>query len=103
MTEPTNDMKQDSRWHIGKEIPLALIAAVVVQTAGGAMWLATLSNKVDSAIDQLKEFKADRYTKEDARRDRELTVLLIQSLQARDTEIERRVGLLEAPPRMSLK
>lgn len=83
-------------WHIAREIPIALVAAVVLQTVGGAMWLASLSNKVDAAIESLREFKVDRYTKEDARNDREYNKLLMQTLQIRDVELERRIQNMEA-------
>lgn len=87
------------RWHIGKEIPLALIMVVIGQTIGGAFWLANLSSDVRQALDQLKEFKQDRYTKEDGRRDREMWALMYGQLQNRDNELERRITILEAPPR----
>ena len=35
------------RWHVGKEIPLALIFALFVQTAGWVWWAATQSAKLD--------------------------------------------------------
>lgn len=35
---PTPDNNTRERWHVGKEIPLAFIAAIVVQTASAVWW-----------------------------------------------------------------
>jgi len=87
------------RWHVGKEIPIAVLFAVLMQTAGGLWWAASLSAKIDSAIAQLAEFRAERYTKDDARRDRELFLQLIEQQRQRDAEHERRLSLVEDPTR----
>lgn len=89
------DRRAKDRWHVGKEIPIAVLVAVVMQTAGGLWWAASLSAKIDSAIAQLAEFKAERYTKDDARRDRELFLQLIEQQRQRDAEHERRLSLVE--------
>lgn len=86
--------KQD-RWHVGKEIPIAMVLAVLLQTFLGVAWLSNLSFKIDNAISQLSEFKADRYTKEDGKRDRELILQVIDSLRQRDAEHDRRIEVLE--------
>jgi len=79
---------EPQRWHVGKEIPVALIFAVFLQTMGGTWWLSQLSNKIDTAVARLDEFKAERYTKEDARRDKELAALTL-------TIVDRRLMTLE--------
>lgn len=76
------------RWHVGKEIPIAVLVMLAMQTGGGIWWAATLSQKLDSVIAQVAEMKHERYTKEEARRDLEL-------MRVRDTELERRIGNLE--------
>ena len=76
------------RWHVGREIPIAVLVMLAVQTGGGVWWAASLSQKLDSVIDQVAELRAERYTKEDARRDQEL-------MKLRATELERRVASLE--------
>lgn len=84
------------RWHVGKEVPIAVLFALVIQTAGGIWWLAQLSAKIDYAIGALSEFRVERYTREDARRDRELLVTLIEQVKQRDIEHERRMTAIEA-------
>lgn len=80
------------RWHVGKEVPLVLIAAVLVQTAGGIWWMAQMSSELKTAVASLQEFKTERYTREDARRDRELQEQKFQTMQTRDQELERRIN-----------
>lgn len=38
--------EQDGKWHADKRIPLALILALIVQTAGVAWWAATMDANV---------------------------------------------------------
>lgn len=82
-------------WHIAKEVPIAVLFMLCLQTGGGIWWLAQLSAKIDNAISRIGEFAVERYTKEDARRDRELLVALIDQLKQRDADHERRLGTLE--------
>lgn len=89
--ELQHDRRARDRWHVGREIPLAMLVMVILQTAGGIWWLAQLSAKIDSAIATISEFRAERYTREDARRDRELLITLIDGLRAKDSELERRI------------
>lgn len=76
------------RWHVGKEIPIAVIVVLLVQTAGIVWWAATVSGKLDMVAAQVNELRAERYTKFDAQRDQALT-------QQRIGEVERRVTNLE--------
>jgi hypothetical protein len=61
-----------------------------MQTLGGVLWLGQLSGKIDSAISMINEFKTERYTQHDARRDKELILTLIESLRAKDADLDRR-------------
>lgn len=83
------------RWHIGKEIPLAVLLMLFIQTGGGIWWLAQVSAKIDYAISTMEEFKRERYTREDARRDGDLMVQRIEAQRARDAEHDRRLDTLE--------
>lgn len=83
------DRRKEERWHVGKEIPLAVLFTLIVQTGGGIWWLAQVSSKIDHAISTIQEFKVERYTKDDGRRDRELA-------QQRDAEHDRRLAAIEA-------
>jgi len=87
--------RADDRWHVGKEIPLALIMALFFQTAGGVWWASNLTTKIDIAITTLDEFRRERYTKDDGRRDREFMGLLVEGARAKDAELERRLAPLE--------
>lgn len=90
------DRRAPQRWHVGKEMPLTLLIAIIVQTGGGIWWLAQLSAKIDNAIATLSEFRVERYTRDDARRDREFISALIEQQRQRDSEHERRMTALEA-------
>lgn len=76
------------RWHVGKEIPLAIIFAITVQTMGGVWFAATYVAKIDTLTNLMSEFKATQYTQADARRDKEAADL-------RSNDIVRRVENLE--------
>lgn len=80
--------RRKDRWHVGREIPIAVLMMLAIQTAGGIWWAASLSQKLDSVINQVAELRAERYTKEDARRDMDL-------MKVRDAELERRIASIE--------
>lgn len=42
------NIKTDSKWHLDKRVPIALIFAIGVQTFGIAWWGATLTNRVST-------------------------------------------------------
>lgn len=42
------NIKTDSKWHLDKRVPIALIFAIAVQTFGIAWWGATLTNRVST-------------------------------------------------------
>ena len=83
------ERRKQEKWHVGKEVPIAVLFTLVVQTGGGIWWLAQVSSKIDYAIATMQEFKAERYTRDDARRDRELAA-------QRDAEHDRRLASIEA-------
>lgn len=79
---------REERWHVGKEVPLALIFAFAAQTSLGIWFAATYVAKVDTVISLVAEIRSTQYTQADASRDRELAV-------ERDRELSRRIGVLE--------
>ncbi len=82
-------------WHVGKEVPLALVGALLMQT-GGLVWsIAGLYNRVDRLVETTNEMKQERYTKDDGRRDREMTSQISESQRQRDSEQDRRINNLE--------
>jgi uncharacterized protein HemX len=91
MATPFN-RRSDDKWHVGKEIPIVLIMAVLAQTAGGIWWMSQMSSKIDNAVLSIAEIKTERYTREDARRDRELIEQKIKTMETRDSELERRIN-----------
>ena len=80
--------RRKDRWHVGREIPIAVLVMLAVQTGGGIWRAAGLSQKLDSVIAQVAEIRAERYTREDARRDMEL-------MRVRDGDLERRIANIE--------
>jgi hypothetical protein len=88
------DRRQES-WHVGKEIPLAVLIMLMMQTVGGIWWLAQLSAKIDYAITTMQTFAAERYTREDAKHDREFFNQQLETMRQRDVEHERRLSILE--------
>jgi hypothetical protein len=85
------DRRRREKWHVGKEIPIAFVLTIVAQTAIFVWNASKLDAKVEYVVDQLKQFAAERYTREDARRDREMTLLLVDQMKTRDVEMERRM------------
>ncbi len=43
-------MAENGRWHVGKEIPIAVVAAIGIQTMGIVWW----SAKIDSRVTHLE-------------------------------------------------
>jgi hypothetical protein len=88
--EPSHDERRRSeRWHVGKEIPLALVLTLFFQTGGWIWWAATQSAKLDALTVLMSDFKQAQYTQNDSRRD-------LSALDARHNEVVRRVEVLEA-------
>ena len=86
--DESGSRRSRDRWHVGREIPIAVLVMLAVQTGGGIWWLSGVSQKLDSVIAQVAEIKQERYTKDDARRDLEL-------MKLRDGDLERRIANLE--------
>ena len=82
-------------WHIAREVPITLILTMFLQTAAGVWALAQMSARLDAAIETVKELKTERYTREDARRDRELMTQLFAAMQLRDAELAGRMDKIE--------
>lgn len=83
-------------WHVGKEIPIALVAVLGFQTVGFIWSIAGLYNRVDNLATAFQEIKSERYTKEDARAARELSAFVNESQRQRDIEQDRRITILES-------
>ncbi len=82
-------------WHVGKEIPIAFLLVVFVQT-GGFIWsISGLYSRVDAMVITINEMKLERYTKEDGRRDQMMAAQMYESQRQRDSEQDRRINNLE--------
>lgn len=56
------NLNSDKRqWHLGKEIPVAVIVVLVIQTAGGIWWASALTAAMGEAVRKISilEVKAD--------------------------------------------
>lgn len=95
-TSTQTGRRTTDRWHVGKEIPIVLIIGLLAQTAGGIWWMSQMAAKIDNAVSTIAEFRSERYTREDARRDRELLEQKFAAGQTADREIDRRINTLEA-------
>lgn len=59
------EMKEDEAWHLDKRVPISLIAAILVQSAGFFWWAATTSEKVSVLKERLDAIapNSDRLTR----------------------------------------
>lgn len=83
------------RWHIEKKISLGVIGFLLVQTVAFVVFMTRLSGNVETLIKGQDEYKIERYTREDARRDRELYTVLFDNSRRERNELERRLSILE--------
>ena len=51
---PSEEEKLQGKWHVDKTIPLPLLFAIAVQTAGAVWWASSLSSRV-SALERSDE------------------------------------------------
>jgi hypothetical protein len=72
------------KWHVGKEIPIALIFGMLMQTAGVVWWAASLSGKIDNLAEQVAWLKADSHLQANAYKD---IAVIIQRIDANDRRI----------------
>lgn len=87
---------REDNWHVGKEIPIAMLFAIFMQTAGGIWWAASFSATVTTKLDdmsyQIAALTADKYSQHDATRDQALVEEKIanikQSIDAIKEEIK---------------
>lgn len=82
------EVTKDEKWHVGKEIPVAVILAFFLQTVGAVWWAATLTAKIEELSYQVAALTVDKYTKGDAERDRALFMQRMQYLEDRISRME---------------
>lgn len=89
LSSAEGDHNPRQRWHVSKEISIAIIFALFGQTIGLVWGAANMYAKLDEVARTVVEIKADRYTQSDARRDFMLR-------DQRDAELERRITSIES-------
>lgn len=82
------ERREKEQWHVGKEIPLAMLFAIFLQTAGAIWWAATMTAKIDDLSYQVAALTADKYTQNDAKRDQALLYQKITSVEQRVDKME---------------
>lgn len=87
-----NSPHRGEKWHVGKEVPLALVFALILQVIVWVWWSASFSATVTTKLEdlslQIASLSADKYTKNDASKD---GALFAQRL----SDVERRVDVIE--------
>jgi Tfp pilus assembly protein PilO len=83
-----NTPHRGEQWHIGKEIPIALVFGIAMQTCIAIWWAAGVSSDLKSLRAEVSEMRNERYTQSDAVKDMEVA-------KQRLSDIERRVDRLE--------
>lgn len=91
--------RRKESWHVGKEIPLALLFAIFLQTAGAIWWAAsfsaTVTQKLDNLSYQVASLTADKYSQHDAARDFALVDEKMQNLNKEITQLKEEVKWLK--------
>lgn len=87
-----NGEVKKEQWHVGKEIPVAVVFALCIQTAGAVWWAAVLTTKIDELSNQVAALTLERYTKSEARRDLEIIAQRMNYQEDRLRRLEDRRG-----------
>lgn len=88
MQEKQGDRREG--WHVGKEIPLAMIFAIIMQTCGVIWWAAVLTTKLDDLSYQVAALSADKYSQKDAEKDKQIIMQQINFVSTRVDKLERK-------------
>jgi len=55
MSHDDNGYKTESRWHLDRRVPLALIMAILIQTAGALTWAGAATERINQLERQVTE------------------------------------------------
>ena len=89
-------VQEKQKWHIGKEVPLATIVVLLLQTAGALWWAAQVAAKVDylertQVTNELSQAAIDRRQDDEAKRSEDRILAQLEKLSAKlDRIIEAR-------------
>jgi hypothetical protein len=75
--------------------PVTVLTVVILQTISITIFLTTMSATLNGVVRDITESKLAQYTKDDARKDRELADTKFLLVQLRNDELVRRIGILE--------
>jgi len=96
------DKPASEPWHLDRRVPIALILAIIGQTAGAVWWASTISGAVADHARRVALLEAGKV--EDARADRDSADRLARieerqrASQDSLTEIKQQLNLLLQPP-----
>lgn len=94
--QPELQQRPPERWHIGKEVPLTLLAGLVLQTVLFAAFISDLKNEVRITSARVEEIWRDRYTRFDASKDAEISKARDEAAALRIDDHERRLRDIES-------
>ena len=84
----TVERRERDGWHVGKEIPLALMFAFIMQTAALIWWAATFQADFKNLTRQVEGIAGRQFTQKDG-------LLLIAESKANDLDHDRRIDAIE--------
>lgn len=87
---PTNG--RTNGWRFSKEVPISVVGFLILQAVLLIVFIADLSSTVKGLVTA----QVNAYTKDDARKDRELNDSKLERIKDKEDEITRRTALLEA-------
>lgn len=96
----TEDQQKEraKKWHVGKEIPIAVIVTITLQTVGVVWGAATLAARVDyiektEATAHLVQATVDRRQDDEARRSEDRVIVQLDKINVKlDRVIESKLG-----------
>ena len=88
MRTEDEEKEQRKKWHMGKEIPLAMVGAIILQTVGVVWGAATLNAKVESNekaanIAAVVQITVDRKQDEEARRSEDRIIIQLDKVNSK--------------------
>lgn len=92
MDGPVN---HDGRWRLTKDISITTVGFIFLQTVLFTWFLAGQNAKLTAVASDNEQDKATRYTKDDARHEREFMEQKFLLIQNKEDELTRRVTLVE--------
>ena len=85
MSTEDQEKERTKQWHIGKEIPIAVIVVLVIQTAGVIWWAASTSVKVEfmkeaNVASQIVQTSIDRRQDDEAKRSEDRVLVQLDKI-----------------------